>query len=233
METTHAHISQLIERFMEGQSTLAEEQELAQYFATHEVSDEWKPLQDMFAYFDAGMPIEEPGASVKVPIAKRHWWWRAAAAAAVLLVGAITVFYILDGQPSVQKAPQYASNTSKSNPVKNTDTTRTPPPHAEPVKELVAEHKATKQLDKEQTAKSKTRAHNDAAQRKQDSIEITRKQGEMELAQQELLAERIIMEQEREQMRREQMETRARLVSTREAMNYYNNQPQATMVVFK
>ncbi len=232
METTHAHISQLIERFMEGQSTLAEEQELAQYFATHEVSDEWKPLQDMFAYFDAGMPIEESVASVKVPIAKRHWWWRAAAAAAVLLVGAITVFYILDGQPSVQKAPQYASNTPKSNPVQNTDTTRTPLPHAEPVKELVAEHKTTKQVNQGQLTRPKAPAHDDA-QRKQDSIEITRKQGEMELAQQELLADRIIMEQEREQMRREQMETRARLASTRDAMNYYNNQPQATMVVFK
>jgi len=51
METTHAHISQLIERFMEGQSTLAEEQELAQYFATHEVSDEWKPLKDCHVLF--------------------------------------------------------------------------------------------------------------------------------------------------------------------------------------
>ncbi len=232
METTHAHISQLIERFMEGQSTLAEEQELAQYFATHEVSDEWKPLKDMFAYFDAGMPIEEPGASVKIPITKHHWWWRAAAAAAVLLVGAITVYYILDGQPSTQEMPQYASNTPKSNPSQNTDTTRVPPPHAEPVKELVAEHKATKQINQGQLTKPKTPSHDDA-QRKQDSIEITRKQGEMELAQQELLADRIIMEQEREQMRREQMETRARLVSTREAMNYYNNQPQATMVVFK
>ena len=232
METTHAHISQLIERFMEGQSTLAEEQELAQYFATHEVSDEWKPLKDMFAYFDAGMPIEESAASVKIPITKHHWWWRAAAAAAVLLVGAITVFYILDGQPSVQKAPQYASNTPKSNSSQNTDTTRMTSPHAEPVKELVAEHKATKQVNQGQLAKPKTPSHDDA-QRKQDSIEITRRQGEMELAQQELLADRIIMEQEREQMRREQMETRARLASTRDAMNYYNNQPQATMVVFK
>lgn len=232
METTHAHISQLIERFMEGQSTIAEEQELAQYFATHEVSDEWKPLKDMFAYFDAGMPIEESVASVKVPIAKHHWWWRAAAAAAVLLVSATIAFFITSRQPSTQEMPQYASNAPKSNPVQNTDTTRVPPPHAEPVKELVAEHKATKQVNQGQLAKPKTPSHDDA-QRKQDSIEITRKQGEMELAQQELLADRIIMEQEREQMRREQMETRARLASTRDAMNYYNNQPQATMVVFK
>lgn len=232
METTHAHINQLIERFMEGQSTLAEEQELAQYFATHEVSDEWKPLQDMFAYFDAGMPIEEPVAGVKVPIVKHHWWWRAAAAATVLLVSATIVFFITGRQPSTQEMPQYASNTPKSKSSQNTDTTRVTPPHAEPIKELVAEHKATKQVNKGQLAKPKTPSHDDT-QRKQDSIEITRKQGEMELAQQELLADRIIMEQEREQMRREQMETRARLASTRDAMNYYNNQPQATMVVFK
>lgn len=232
METTHAYISQLIERFMEGQSTLDEEQELAQYFATHEVSDEWKPLQDMFAYFDAGMPIEEPAASVKAPIAKRHWWWRAAAAAVVVLVCATIAFFIIGRQSSIQEIPQYASNTPKSNPSQSTDTTRMTPPHAEPVKELVAEHKATKQVNQRKLAKAKTPSHDDA-QRKQDSIEITRRQGEMELAQQELLADRIIMEQEREQMRREQMETRARLASTRDAMNYYNNQPQATMVVFK
>ena len=231
METTHTHISQLIERFMEGQSTLAEEQELAKYFGTHEVSEEWKPLQAMFAYFDAGMPLEEKTASVRVPLAKRLWW---RAAAAILLVGGLAAVFIFSQQPKTRVAPKYADNAPQHNITQSIDTTEQDSPEALPAKPLAVEHIATAQTTKPRPVKSKVAPHDEVTQRKQDSIEITRKQGQVELAQQELLADRIIIEQEREQMRREQMETRTRMLSTREAMNYnYNNQPQATMVVFK
>ena len=100
MKTNPDYISQLIERFMEGQSTLAEEQELAQYFATHEVSEEWKPLQAMFAYFDAGMPIEEEATRIRVPLAKRLWW---RAAAAILLVGCLAAVFIFSQQPLAKR----------------------------------------------------------------------------------------------------------------------------------
>lgn len=53
------HIKQLINRYMQGQTTLDEERELAQWFRSHNVDDDWKPYQQMFAWFDEGMPQQE------------------------------------------------------------------------------------------------------------------------------------------------------------------------------
>ena len=45
-------IAQLIEKFMAGTTSIAEEDVLAQYFRTHEVSEEWAVYKEMFALFD-------------------------------------------------------------------------------------------------------------------------------------------------------------------------------------
>ena len=47
-------IAQLIEKFMAGTTSIAEEDVLALYFRTHEVSEEWTVYKEMFALFDAG-----------------------------------------------------------------------------------------------------------------------------------------------------------------------------------
>ena len=47
-------IAQLIEKFMAGITSIAEEDMLAQYFRTHEVSEEWTVYKEMFALFDNG-----------------------------------------------------------------------------------------------------------------------------------------------------------------------------------
>lgn len=47
-------IAQLIEKFMAGTTSIAEEDVLAQYFRTHEVSEEWAVYKEMFALFDNG-----------------------------------------------------------------------------------------------------------------------------------------------------------------------------------
>lgn len=47
-------IAQLIEKFMAGITSIAEEDVLAQYFRTHEVSEEWVVYKEMFALFDNG-----------------------------------------------------------------------------------------------------------------------------------------------------------------------------------
>lgn len=51
-------IQQLIDKYMNGQTTVDEEQLIARYFhnAT-DVPDSLKPYRDMFAYFDDGMPL--------------------------------------------------------------------------------------------------------------------------------------------------------------------------------
>ncbi|MCR5312229.1 MAG: hypothetical protein K6E54_01025 [Bacteroidaceae bacterium] len=47
-------IGQLLGRFMSGESSLEEERALAEYFRTHEVSEEWQEYKEMFALFDSG-----------------------------------------------------------------------------------------------------------------------------------------------------------------------------------
>ena len=47
-------IAQLLSKFMAGETSLAEEQVLAQYFRTHEVDEEWAEYKEMFTLFDNG-----------------------------------------------------------------------------------------------------------------------------------------------------------------------------------
>ena len=51
-------IQQLIDKYMNGQTTVDEEQLIARYFrSATDVPDSLKPYRDMFAYFDEGMPL--------------------------------------------------------------------------------------------------------------------------------------------------------------------------------
>lgn len=104
-------IQQLIDKYMNGQTTVDEEQLIARYFRNAtDVPDSLKPYRDMFAYFDDGMPLgalpEFDGSagqaetrvapdSSKVVARRRHslrmaaWWSGAvavAAAVALLLI---------------------------------------------------------------------------------------------------------------------------------------------------
>ena len=47
-------IAQLLSKFMAGETSVAEEEVLAQYFRTHEVDSEWSEYKEMFALFDKG-----------------------------------------------------------------------------------------------------------------------------------------------------------------------------------
>lgn len=98
------NIRQLIGRFMQGLTSIEEEEQISQWFAVHtDVSDDLKPYQQMFAYFDKGMPIDEQmpidkQMSVEEEIRKplrnhsrlRPLWSLLAAAAAVALLVVMT-----------------------------------------------------------------------------------------------------------------------------------------------
>lgn len=99
-------IQQLIDKYMNGQTTVDEEQLIARYFrSATDVPDSLKPYRDMFAYLDEGMPLgalpEFDGSagqadtrvahdSSKVVAPRRHslrmaaWWSGAAAVAAAV-----------------------------------------------------------------------------------------------------------------------------------------------------
>lgn len=55
-------IRTLIKRFMDGQTSIEEEDRLAEYFSTHEVDEDLLPYKRMFAWFGEGMPIESQQA---------------------------------------------------------------------------------------------------------------------------------------------------------------------------
>lgn len=82
------HIEQLIQKFLDGRTTNAEEQELYRWFSETDVPQEWAELKAMFAWYSAGMPESEIEESV--PAATRRprtmrWaiGWSIAAAIAV------------------------------------------------------------------------------------------------------------------------------------------------------
>ena len=90
-------ISDLLDKFMNGLTTLEEEAALGDYFRTHEVPEEWEDYRLMFGYFDRGMEGEliTPQAQEQpfMRLMGRRWWGIAAAAAIAALIVGATVFY--------------------------------------------------------------------------------------------------------------------------------------------
>lgn len=77
-------IEALLNKFMDGQTTVEEEALLADYFRSHDVPAEWEDYRDMFSYFDRGMegnlvPEQQSQASLTTLMGRR--WWGIAAAA--------------------------------------------------------------------------------------------------------------------------------------------------------
>lgn len=101
-------ITRILGKFMTGETSLEEEQILAQYFRTHEVGDEWQEYKEMFALFDNGEVDIEPddasnqsfdddnGKIMMLPKTVNEkpkiipiWWLTAGIAASVLLLLAL------------------------------------------------------------------------------------------------------------------------------------------------
>ena len=80
------HIEQLLTRFMEGTSTLEEEDLLARYFKEEKhLPEAWKAYREMFAMFDAE---RDKVSTSSMPKRKRllPWYWTVAAAITLLAV---------------------------------------------------------------------------------------------------------------------------------------------------
>ena len=92
------YITRLLDRFLQGDSTLEEEQILADYFrSATDLPAEWEDFRTMFHYFDQGMEHidyaqQEEAASgllSALPTTARRSsrWWLTAAASLLILVG--------------------------------------------------------------------------------------------------------------------------------------------------
>ena len=79
---TKAYIGRLLDKFMEGTSTLEEEDILSQYFSQNQAPTEWEQYRLLFAELEAMKPTAKP---------KRRWMTWSADAAVVAGVVYMTV----------------------------------------------------------------------------------------------------------------------------------------------
>ena len=102
-------ISDLLDKFMDGLTSLEEEAALGDYFRTHEVPREWEDYRLMFGYFDRGMegdlvPVEQPRLSL-TRLVGRRWWGIAAAACITAAIVATVVLHRPSTTDTVPETP--------------------------------------------------------------------------------------------------------------------------------
>ena len=222
MKNHDPHIESLLEQFMQGDTTLEQEQELSKYFScSTPIPEDWEAYRVMFAYFDAAMPITEQ----KPMRNTRRALWTLLAAAAVAAI-AIMVAPLFQRTSSVDKTttPQPITAANKNVTIPDTAARPVPPETS---------HLLVKQEQKSTKKKPHTTSHHATLSTIStlDSIEREREQGEVEQAQQELMADKFIIEQERQEALNEQYITRAQAHQAQQAA--INENPQFIQVVFK
>lgn len=79
-------IQNLIKRFMDGLTSVEEEDKLAEYFRTHDVDEKWRTYKEMFAWFDEGMPHDRRTDKQTKPQKRKITFLLAAVAATVALM---------------------------------------------------------------------------------------------------------------------------------------------------
>ena len=87
IQYTKEYIARLLDRYMDGTSTLQEEDILAQYFKGDNIPEEWACYKEMFQEIEAMKPeteADQPVAAEEPTHRRRRWMiWGVAAAAAV------------------------------------------------------------------------------------------------------------------------------------------------------
>ena len=221
------HIETLLQLFMQGESTLEQERELSDYFASSEsIPEQWEPYREMMAYFDAGMPIEAP-AKPRGKISRSLWALVAAAAVAAIVV--MVVPHLGNDSSTKKTDPIVAKLDSVIIPqVIDSPLVTYPEPIIAKAKKKKIKETVTEPLKPQVTP---TRKATGSSKPAVESKDIEREQGEMEQAQQELMADKYIIEQEREEVINEQYTTRAQLYRVQQTIS--NENPQLIQVVFK
>ncbi len=102
-------IRQLLDKFMDGQTTVDDERRIAEWFRSHkQVSPDLEDYRTMFAWFDEGMPLDDSGdmalaeeGKAEPPLHTLRIWLRAVAAvaAAVAIVLMMTLVGGHEGTP--------------------------------------------------------------------------------------------------------------------------------------
>ena len=147
-------IQDLLDKFMNGLTTLEEEAALGDYFRTHEVPREWEDYRQMFGYFDRGMEgdLIAPQKQEQ-PFTRQmgHRWWGIAAAAAITaLIVSLAVL-----------RPRTSTTVTQQSPIAGAQTVDTPvvitPPAVEMQQLAVANTPKPAPLSKVAATTSRTR----------------------------------------------------------------------------
>ena len=200
------HIEELLKRFMEGETTLDEERFLGDWLRTHEADDSLKPYRRMFAAFDAGLPLpaNEAGDKLKRPRLVQWRWAAAAVIAGLLALGGIQLAKRL-AMPTEQ-SPIVAKETSKSAVDTIVENDNMKPTLADKRHEvdMPAAHVVTAN-----TKAVKKKPGTVVPFDKQDSIEVARTAGDLELAESEFLAEQQDLGQQLQEVQQQRLERRS------------------------
>lgn len=137
---TKQEITELLARFMAGESSLQEEEALAQYFRTHEVDEAWREYKEMFALFDEGKVEPLPSPPQREGGPRRSvfpFLWRGIgggliAACIVLMIG--FSWLKKDAEPSVQEPVVAQVPAVVQEPEKEPAVAEEPQQSAEPAK---------------------------------------------------------------------------------------------------
>ena len=109
-------IKALLDKFMDGQTTVEEEALLAEYFRSSDVPAVWQDYRLMFSYFDRGMeddlvPVEQQRPTL-TRLTGRRWWGIAAAACITAAIVATAVLHQPTTTTTVPEMPEIASNVT-------------------------------------------------------------------------------------------------------------------------
>ncbi len=84
-----ANIEKLLEKYMEAETSIAEENELKTYFSGDTVAPHLEEYREMFGYFSASKK-EKFTKTIQLKSQKLNWKWLTVAASVVLLVSVYT-----------------------------------------------------------------------------------------------------------------------------------------------
>jgi hypothetical protein len=86
-------IENILEKYFEGETIIAEENELKEYFSSSNVAQHLEQYKPMFGYFSQ---VKEQKSTQEIPLKtkKRNVAWLSIAASAVVLLGVGTYFYV-------------------------------------------------------------------------------------------------------------------------------------------
>ena len=121
---TKEYIEKLLDKFMNGTSTLEEEDILAQYFQHQEVPREWEEYRLLFQEIDAMKPVQAEIVEINPDNRRKRWmgWGVAAAVVAGILYLAVPSKQIEPTAPLTAKVDTTATVAQPEIPISETKT---------------------------------------------------------------------------------------------------------------